>query len=376
MEQNTNTTTPAVPAPQAAKLAAAPPKQDRYNFSISGKEKLGMMGNFATMISAGIPILETIDSLMEDAKGNQKKFLEIMRADLNQGLHVNQSMAKFPNIFDKVSVNIIKAAEEAGTLDVALKDLQEGIRKDMEFSDKVRSALTYPAFIMLVFVGVLLMILVVVVPKISTVFSRLNVVLPLPTKIMIFASNTLLNNTIPLIIIIAAIFGGLFFLYRTKRLVLVRFLYSLPLVNKLAKEIDLTRFTHSMYLLLNSGVPITGALDLAEEVVVMKDIRQAIVHTKEVVTSGKKLTEGLKDYRKAVPPIVVRIIEAGERTGSLEKAMGDASEYLDYQVSGTLKTLTALLEPIMLVLVGVMVGGMMLAIIAPIYGLIGQIGPH
>ena len=342
--------------------------------SISTKEKLALISNFATMIAAGIPILEVVESLLEDAKGNQKKLLDQMKADLNQGQHVYQTMNKFPNIFDRVAVNIIKASEEAGTLDVALKDLKDGIRKDMEFSDKVRAALTYPIFIMIVFVGVLLMILVVVVPKISTVFSRLNVELPLPTKIMIFASDLLLTYTIPLIIAIIAFVAGIFFLYRTRKRAFIRFLFSLPLVNKLAKEIDMTRFTHSMYLLLSSGVPITTALALSGEVVVMKEVHKAIEHTKEVVNAGKKLTDGLKDHKKTMPTIVIKMIEAGEKTGSLEKAMGDASEYLDYQVTGTLKTLTALLEPIMLVLVGILVCGMMLAIIAPIYGLVGQIG--
>lgn len=341
---------------------------------ISSKEKLALISNFATMLSAGIPIAEVIDSLLEDAKGNQKKLLETMKADLNQGMHVYQTMAKFPGVFDKVSVNIVKASEEAGTLDVALKDLQVGIRKDIEFSDKVKSALTYPIFIMIVFVGVLLMILVVVIPKIATVFSRLNVTLPLPTKIMIFASNVLLTYTIPLIIAAVAIVGILYFLYTTRRQAFIRVLFSLPLIHKLAIEIDLTRFTHSMQLLLTSGVPITTALELSSEVVVIKSVQKAINHTKEVVTAGKKLTEGLKDYKKTIPSIVVKIIEAGERTGSLEKSMGDASDYLDYQVTGTLKTLTALLEPIMLVMVGILVGGMMLAIIGPIYGLVGQIG--
>jgi len=341
---------------------------------ISNKEKLGLISNFATMITAGIPITEVIESLLEDAKGNQKKLLETMKADLNQGLHVYQTMAKFPNVFDKISVNIIKASEEAGTLDTALKDLQIGIRKDIEFSDKVKAALTYPLFIVLVFVGVLLMILVVVVPKVSSVFSRLNVVLPLPTKIMIFASDILLKYTIPLIIVVVAISIGLFFLYRAKRQAFIRVLFSLPLINKLAVEIDLTRFTHSMQLLLSSGVPITGALDLSAEVVVMKNVQKAITHAKEAVAAGKKLTEGFKESKGTVPAIIIKIIEAGEKTGSLEKAMGDASEYLDYTVTGTLKSLTALLEPIMLVVIGILVGGMMLAIIAPIYGLIGQIG--
>jgi type II secretory pathway component PulF len=148
------------------------------------------------MLSAGIPILETIESLLEDAKGNQRKLLQTLREDLVQGQHMYFTFAKFPKIFDNVTVNIIKASEGAGTLDVTLKDVTQNIRKEVEFNDKIRSALIYPFFIMGVFVAVMLVILIVVVPKISTVFSRLNVELPLPTKIMIFVSNLLLNYTV------------------------------------------------------------------------------------------------------------------------------------------------------------------------------------
>jgi type IV pilus assembly protein PilC len=148
----------------------------------------------------------------------------------------------------------------------------------------------------------------------------------------------------------------------------------LPVVSLLAQQIDLTRFTRSLYLLLSAGLPITVALELTQDVVLKKNIYNAIKHTKTVVFSGKKLSQGLKDNKKVIPSIMIKIIEAGERSGSLDKSMLDVSEYLDYQVSNTLKTLTALLEPIMLVGVGVMVGGMMMAIIAPIYQMIGSVG--
>jgi len=113
---------------------------------------------------------------------------------------------------------------------------------------------------------------------------------------------------------------------------------------------------------------------VTEEVVVKKDIEKAIVHAKDAVLSGKKLSEGFKASKKIIPGIIIKITEAGEKTGSLDKSMQDISEYLDYEVSGTLKTVTTLLEPIMLVFVGVLVGAMMLSIIAPIYGLISQVG--
>jgi type II secretory pathway component PulF len=193
---------------------------------------------------------------------------------------------------------------------------------------------------------------------------------------MIFMSNMVLQYTIPLIIGFGLLVAAFVYIYKQNRMALARALTALPLISLLAQQIDLTRFTRSLYLLLTAGLPITVALELTQDVVLKNNIRKAILHTKNVVYSGKKLSEGLKDNKKVIPSIMIKIIEAGERSGSLDKAMLDVSEYLDYQVSNTLKTVTALLEPIMLVGVGVMVGGMMMAIIAPIYQMIGSVGAH
>ncbi|HVZ11597.1 MAG TPA: type II secretion system F family protein [Patescibacteria group bacterium] len=346
------------------------------NITLSNSEKLGLISNFATMLAAGIAILEVVDSLLEDSKGNQKKILEILREDLSQGNHMSTSFEKFPKVFDKITVNLIKASEEAGTLDVTLKDLKETIKKDADFRDKIKGAVTYPAFVLVVFVGVLLMILIVVVPKISSVFIRLKVPLPLPTQILIFASNLLVQDTIyvvPGILLFIAICA---LLWKSQKSAVANIVIGFPVISELVKEIDLTRFTRSLFLLLNAGIPISNALELAQEVVVGSRVKAAITHSKEMVVSGKKLSEGLKEAKDVFPSIMVKITEAGEKSGSLDKSMQDASEFLDYQVSATLRTFTALLEPLMLVIVGVLVGGMMLAIIAPIYGLIGQVGGH
>lgn len=343
---------------------------------ISTSDKLGLISNLATMLSAGIPILEVVDSLLEDAKGNQRKFLDSLKSDLSQGNHVSDAFAKFPKIFDKITVNLIKASEEAGTLDVTLTDLKSSIKKDAEFTDKIKGALTYPVLIFFVFVGVLLMILVVVVPKISGVFLKLNVPLPLPTQLLIGMSQLLTQYTI-FVIIGFIIFGiACYFLYREKKREILHLLFMLPLVSLLAKQIDLTRFSRSLYLLLNAGIPIAAALELAQEVVLKREVALSIQHCKEVVLAGSELSEGLKKAKHIFPNIMIKITEAGEKSGSLDKSMQDVSEYLDYQVEKTLKTLTTLLEPIMLIVVGVLVGGMMLSIIAPIYGLIGQVGGH
>lgn len=342
--------------------------------TLSANDKKALIGSLATMLSAGISILEAVDSLLEDSKGNQKKVLEVLRDDLMQGQHVWEAFSRFPNVFNKVTVNILKASEEAGNLDETLKDLTTTIQKEMEFSDKIRAAVMYPLLIMVVFAGVLLMILIVVVPKISTVFLRMKVDLPLPTRVLIFVSNLLLHNTIAFVTGITVAVVGLVFLYRTNKQLIFNVLFSLPVVSELVKQIDLVRFTRSFYHLLSSGIPINTALELCHDVVLRKDIAATILGSRDMVLSGKRLSEGLKANKKIIPTIMIKMIEAGEKTGTLDKSLQEISEYLDYQVSSTLRTLTALLEPIMLVVVGVLIGGMMLAIIAPIYGLIGQVG--
>ncbi len=342
--------------------------------TIGNSEKLEFVGSLSTMLTAGIPILEVVNSLREDMKGGQKIILDTMYEDLMQGKHLHQTLTRFPQVFDKVTVNVIKASEEAGTLDITLKDLKHTIQKDIEFNDKVRSAMMYPMFIIVVFAGVLLMILTFVIPKISTVFLRMHVVLPLPTRIMIYVSDLLIKQTIPFTLAFSTICLLIFFLYKKKKTEFLNIVFSLPVISTLVEQIDITRFSRSLYLLLSSGLPITQALELTKDVVVKKKTSLIISQSREMVFSGKPLSEGFRAAKGYIPSIMIKLMEAGEKTGSLDKSMSDISEYFDYQVTNTLKTLTALLEPILLVFVGIAVGGMMLAIITPIYGLISQVG--
>ncbi len=344
--------------------------------TLSNNEKLGFIGTLSTMINAGIPILETIDSLLEDSKGNQKKILEEVKNDLIQGKSLHISFEKFPGVFDKVTVSIIKASEEAGTLDVVLKDLKNQIQKDMEFTDKIKSAVTYPLIIFVVFLVVLLIILVVVIPKIATVFDQLRVDLPLPTKILISFSNIITHSTILFVLGTGGFVAGVIFLFKFQRRLILNFLFKLPLISGLVKQIDVTRFSRSMFLLLSSGITITSALDLSEDVVLRPDVSAKITKAKEAILAGSRLSDALKENNTIFPSIILKIIEAGEKTGTLDQSMQDISTYMDYQVSNTLKTLTSLLEPLMLVGVGLLVGGMMMSIIAPIYGLISHVGGH
>jgi type II secretory pathway component PulF len=344
------------------------------NLTISNSDKMGFLISLSTMLSSGITIVESLDSMLEDAKGNFKTFLTVVKDDIQQGKRTYVSLSKFPNIFDKVTINLIKAAEEAGTLDSSLRQIKINMQKDNEFIDKVKSALTYPLFIIVIFLAVFLMILIFVIPKISKIFLSLKLDLPLPTKILILFSDFILKSTVPLLVGLFMSIVFIFILYKLKKRELIQFIFSLPLISGLIQKIDLTRLTRSLHMLLASGVNISYSLELVEDIVINKNITAMIAYAKENVASGKSLGSSFRKFRKFVPSLIIRVIEAGEKSGHLDKSLLETSEYLDYDVTNTLKSLTALLEPIMLVVIGILVGGMMLSIIAPMYGLIGQVG--
>ncbi|HSE61382.1 MAG TPA: type II secretion system F family protein [Candidatus Saccharimonadales bacterium] len=340
---------------------------------LSRKEKLAVISSLATMLNSGISILEAVDTLLEDNKGSSRRLLLLFREALNDGHMLSTAMEKATGVFDPVDINLIRAAEEAGTLDEALHDLTQTIKKDMAFSDKIRGSLLYPVFIMVIFFGVLIMILTFVVPRMSKVFSSLRVDLPAPTKFLIELSNFILANWIYLVVVavVAAVLLVLF--YKTQKKLLFNALSRLPLFNTLAQHIDFTRFTRSMALLLRAGVPVAEALDLSQKVVIRHDVSHAIARMKQGVNTGHPMSEGLKASHIA-PSIMVHILQTAEHSGTLEKTMQELSEYFETQVARRLKAITTLIEPVLIVVIGVLVGGMMMAVIAPIYNIISQIG--
>lgn len=342
--------------------------------TLSDQERLDLIDNLATMSAGGIPILDAVDSGLKESSGNTKKILEKLREDLKEGKTIAESFKGSPEAFDPITVSLIKTAEESGTLDTTLKDLVASLKAEMEFSDRVRAALAYPILVVVVFLGVLLLVLAFVIPRVATVFSRLRVPLPYPTQVMIFFSNILLQNTFYVVIGVLIIGLMSVYLYQTRKKEVINFLYSLPLLSKLALEIDLARFTHSLSLLLKAGIPITESLDLCKTIVSRSDVETLIGNCKVAVDSGRKLSEGFaEDTKGIVPETMMRLTEAGEKSGSLEKSMQDLSDYFETRVANALKTVTTLLEPILLLVIGGFVGGLMLSIVAPIYQLIGEI---
>lgn len=340
---------------------------------IPEKDKLILISNLSTMLSAGIPILEAVDSIMEEAKGPTKKFLKIVHTTLNEGRPMSEAFAQAPNSFDAVTVNLVKAGEEAGTLEESLKNMAKTIKKDAAFRSTLRSSLIYPAFIVFTFFGVLILILTFVVPRLSKVFSGIAVELPPATRFMMTLSNVLLEHYLAIAAGVIISFIALFLLYRSQRRAFINGLLSLPLLRKLGLEIDLTRFTRSLSTLLHAGIPIVEALRMSEEVTIKKEVRAMLRDCQDMVSAGKPLSEGIRLHRKVMPSMMIQIIEAAEASGTLDTTLQEVAEHFEGEVNRSLKTFTTLLEPISLVVIGGLVGAMMLAVIAPIYNMIGQL---
>ena len=340
--------------------------------SLSISDKLYLISNLATLLSSGIPILEAIDSLIPETSGNSRKILKTLRQDMNQGQTISQSFSRYPKAFDPITVNLIKAAEEAGTLETILKDLVKTIKKDIDFINKVKSALTYPILVLIILFLVLVINLFFVIPRIAQVFSRLHVPTPLPTKILIATSKLVVDNTLLSIAALIAFLLLILIIVKTQKAIFLGILGIIPPVNKLLTEIDLTRFTRSLALLLKSGIPITDSLKLTQNVVNKRKIEKIIAHASQEVAAGRKLSDGLKD-NKIIPNFMIRVTQAGEISGTLEQSMQELSEQFDDRVTQRVKNLTTLLEPLLLLIVGILVGAIMLSIIAPIYNLISNI---
>jgi type IV pilus assembly protein PilC len=337
------------------------------------QDKLALISNLGTMLSAGIPILEAVETLEQDSKGPSRKFLKLLVVYLNEGKPISEAMKQMPQAFDPVTINIVMTAEEAGTLTETLKDLEVSLKNDMAFRDQLRTSLTYPAFIFVILLGVLLLMLTFVVPRIAKVFTGLHVQLPPTTKALINVSDFLVSNY-KLVAVGAFVFiAFMAVLIHTQRRAMVNALLQLPFLTSLGREIDLTRFTRSLGLLLKAGVPIGEALKLSREVIIKKEIRRMADNMIVAINEGKPLSDGLEQSKRVTPTIMRRLIDTAERSGSLEASMQNLSEHFQTRVSHRLKMIATLVEPVMIVVVGLLVGGIMLSIIAPIYNLINQV---
>jgi len=342
---------------------------------LTGKDRMGLYTDLGTMLRAGIPIMEAIESLQEDAKGQLKKALDVMHKALVNGEPLSTALSNMPQSFDPISINLIRAAEEGGALETTLQNLAESTQKDLAFSDELRTSMIYPVFVMVLFGGIVVLMLTFVIPRIAKVFLNLRVHIPAVTTFMIHASQYFQANWRYIAIGLFVAIAGFVVLFKMQKRAIIRGFLALPGLRRLGRNIDLSRFTRSLGLLLHAGVPVDEALTLSRGVVQKAEMVRLVDAMKRQVDAGKPLSGSLRAAKGLVPPIMIRSTETAEKSGTLEITMQDLAAYFEREVSQRLKAITTLLEPILLVVVGLMVGTLMITIIAPIYNLITQIRP-
>lgn len=343
---------------------------------LTAKDRLALYTDLSTMLRAGIPIFEAVESLQEDAKGQMKKALQRIHAALVNGEPLSHALETMPQSFDPISVNLIRAAEEGGALETTLQNLAQSTQKDIAFSDELRTSMIYPIFVMVLFGGIVVLMLTFVIPRIAKVFVGLRVHIPAVTQFMIDASGFFQANWRYVVAGIFVVLAGGAVLFKMQKRAMIRGLLAFPGLRRLGRNIDLSRFTRSFGLLLHAGVPVDQALSLSRGVVQKKEMITLVDAMSKQVDAGKPISASLRPAKGLVPPIMIRSTETAERSGTLEQTMQDMAAYFEREVSNRLKAITTLLEPILLVVVGLMVGTLMITIIAPIYNLITQIRPN
>ncbi len=340
---------------------------------LRGKDKVSLFSDLSTMLTAGIPIAEIIESLEADSGGKMKRVLKEMRHSLNNGEPLSKAMERFPNTFDTVTINIMRAAETGGTLEETLQYIVKNLKKQVAFAESIRIAMIYPIFIGVIFTGIILLMLTFVIPRISKVFSSMHVNMPPVTRAMIAASDYFVAHWVLISIAFVCLIIAMYMLISMNRRAVIRGLLSVPGLRRLGTNIDLLQVTRSFALLVHAGVPLDESITLSKRVVHKKQILAAIEQMQRNVEGGRPLANGIREGKSLIPPIMARSIETAETSGTLEQTLQTLAEYFDEQVAESFKVVNSLLEPIMIVVIGLMVGSLMATIIAPIYNLISQV---
>ncbi|MGE3166894.1 MAG: type II secretion system F family protein [Planctomycetota bacterium] len=341
---------------------------------VKGQDLVLFTRQLATMVSAGIPLVEGLEILEEQISNPTfKGALGDIVSDVRSGKDLSNSLARHGKIFTNIYVNMIRAGEASGQLDTVLDRLADYQESSEHLKSEIKSAMTYPVVSLVMIFGITIFLLVFIIPKFEEMFLSMNVELPFITSALLATSLFMKSNFLYLAAgTTASIFGILFWFRTDKGGYLADWLkLHLPVFGPLFRKVALSRFSKTFSTLIQSGVPILGALEIVEATAGNRLFSRAIHTASESVRQGETLGEPLA-RTKMFPQMVTRMVAIGEKSGSLEALLEKISEFYDQQVSATVKGLTSLIEPLMIAVMGVVVGGMVMAIFLPIFKMLGN----
>jgi len=330
---------------------------------------------FSTMIDAGLPIVQCLEILHNQQENvTFKKMLKDIKESVESGATFAETLKKYPKVFGDLFVNMIAAGEAGGILDVILRRLSTYMEKAAKLKAQVKGAMTYPAITVAVAIIVVAVIMVFVIPVFQEMFADFGSALPVPTQIVVAMSEFAKSNA--LYVFIALILFGFAFrhFYRTEkgRAVIDRTVLRLPVFGDLLRKVAVAKFTRTLGTMLSSGVAILEALDIVGKTAGNKTIEAALYKTRSGISEGRTMADPLAESG-VFPSMVCQMISVGEATGALDAMLGKIADFYDEEVDQAVENLTALIEPFMLVFLGVTIGGLVVAMYLPIFKMAGAI---
>jgi type IV pilus assembly protein PilC len=349
-------------------FGAARPRASKAELTIFTRQ-------LSTMISAGISLLESLEVLAAQAETpGMKATCEKLASELRGGADLSAAMQTCPKVFSPLYVSMVTAGEASGQMDIILERLAEYVEASEELKREIRSAMTYPVISLVLVLSITMFLMIGVVPGFKEVFDGLGAELPGLTLTVLAISDWL--RTRWYVAMAGVIFGAVAFVMAKRtdkgKLVFDHMLLKVPVFGTLSRKVALARFSRTFATLVRSGVPIMGTLEIVADTAGNRVVADAVRNSRESVRSGNMLSEPLSKA-KVFPPMVVRMIAIGEKSGALEALLEKIAEFYDSQVKATIKSLTSLIEPLLICFMGGIVGVVILSVFLPILNLIGEL---
>lgn len=344
-----------------------------YRFSkVPIKQKIFFVQQLGIMIKTGISLAVALKTLAEQIKHKKfKKILTAVQAEVEQGNLFSKSLEKYKKTFGELFVSMIQGGEMSGKLEDVMAELFIQMKKDHAIVSKVRGAMIYPAVILTAMVGVGIMVVIYVIPSLTSIFDEMNATLPLPTRVLIKISEIV--NKYGLIIVggvVTIIVGFIFTIKNPKgKFIFHKILLSTPIAGGIIKKINLARFSRTFSSLLKTDIAIIKTFEITSNVLGNHLYKRALIEAKEKVKKGQRIEEALRPYDKLFPPVIIQMISVGEETGSLDDILTQTAQFYEDDVDQTMTTLPSLIEPVLILVLGVGVAMMAVAIIMPMYSL-------
>lgn len=344
-------------------------KINPFSGRVKEKDLVVFSRQMATLVSAGVPIVRGLSILTEQIENPYfRDIVDKIREDIESGEAIAEAMEKHPDAFDDLFVNMIKAGELGGILDVILERLADYLESASELKGKVKSAMVYPAVISFIAVAVTIFLLVAIIPTFEEVFASFGQELPLPTQILLGISDLLRKYILFLILGFVAVGWGVWRYYKTEtgREKIDSLLLNVPIFGVLLRKTAIARFTRTFGTLVKSGVPILEALETVAKTSGNKVIEGTILDAREAIREGENIADPLQESG-VFPPMVMQMISVGEETGNLDLMLTKIADFYDSEVDTAIDGLTSMIEPLVIVVMGVVIGAIVIAMFLPIF---------